>query len=128
VLHRSRFLHGRDVSENGVKDITWIAPGGGEMAAWHDPRAKCVGLMLNGKAGGYRRSDGRPADDNVLLIVMNAHHDVAPFTLPAIAGGVGWCRHLDTTNPEITDDAVHAVGEAFPAPGRSLILFICHPA
>jgi glycogen operon protein len=128
VLHRSRFLHGNDASETGVKDITWISPQGGEMAAWDDPKAKCVGLMLNGKAGGYRGPDGRPADDDVLLIVMNAHHDVAPFTLPAIAGGVGWCRHLDTTNPEITDDAVHAVGEAFPAPGRSLILFICHPA
>ena len=28
VLRRSRFLHGREVSRNGVKDITWISPRG----------------------------------------------------------------------------------------------------
>ncbi len=128
VLHRSRFLHGNDISEHGVKDITWIAPGGGEMAAWGDPKARCIGLMLNGMAGGYRRPDGQPADDNVLLIVMNAYHDRVLFTLPPIAGGVGWCRHLDTTDPDTSDDTVHAVGEVVPAPARSLILFVCRSA
>ena len=121
VLRRSRFLHGSEVSEHGVKDITWISPRGGEMTleAWHDPLARCFGLMLNGKAGDYRTPDGRPADDDVLLIVMNAYHDMVPFKLPPIAGGAGWRRCLDTTDPEMADDdTVHAVGDVFQLPGR----------
>jgi hypothetical protein len=52
---------------------------------------------------------------------------MVPFKLPAIAGGVGWRRSLDTTDPDMVDDpAVHAVGNVFQVPGRALILFICH--
>jgi glycogen operon protein len=99
------------------------------LEEWHDPLAQCFGLMLNGKAGDYRTPDGRSADDDVLLIVMNAHHDMVRFTLPQIAGGVGWRRCLDTTEPEMADDAVvHALGHVSPVPARSLVLFICHPA
>jgi glycogen operon protein len=130
VLRRSRFLHGNDVSDNGVKDITWISPQGEEMTLeqWQDRGARCFGLMLNGMAGSYREPDGRPADDNVLLIVMNADHDTAPFTLPPISGGVGWRRCLDTTDPETTQDgSVHPVGETYGLPSRSVILFVCNP-
>ncbi|MGH6919446.1 MAG: glycogen debranching protein GlgX, partial [Geminicoccaceae bacterium] len=108
-----------------------ISPRGGEMMleGWHDPLARCFGLMLNGKAGDYRTPDGRPADDDVLLIVMNAHHDMESFKLPRIAGGAGWRRCLDTTEPEMADDdTVHAVGDNFQVPARSLILFICYAA
>jgi glycogen operon protein len=131
VLRRSRFLHGNEISDNGVKDITWISPEGGEMTLeeWQNRLARCFGLMLNGKAGDYRTPDGQPADDDVLLIVTNAYHDGVPFTLPRIAGGAGWRRCLDTTEPEMTDDEiVHPVGEVFQLPGRSLVLFVCQPA
>jgi glycogen operon protein len=85
--------------------------------------------MLNGKAGSYRMPRGQPADDDVLLIVMNAHHDMSPFKLPAIAGGVGWRRILDTTAPELShDDVVHPAGDSIDLFARSLILFVCHPA
>jgi isoamylase len=131
VLRRSRFLHGREVSESGVKDITWISPRGGEMtlAEWQDRRAQCFGLMLNGKAGDYRTPEGEPADDDVLLIVTNAHHAAMPFTLPEVAGGAGWWRSLDTTDPDMADDAtVHPVGVVIELPGRSLVLLVCQPA
>jgi glycogen operon protein len=131
VLHRSRFLHGTDLSENGVKDITWVSPEGGEMTLdeWQDQRARSFGLMLNGKAGSYRMPRGQPADDDVLLIIMHAHHDMSPFKLPAIAGGVGWRRILDTTAPELShDDVVHSAGDSIDLFARSLILFVCHPA
>ena len=39
---------------------------------WQDRRAQCFGLMLNGKAGDYRTPEGEPADDDFLLIVINA--------------------------------------------------------
>ena len=62
VLRRTRFLHGREVSEDGVKDITWFSPKGTEKTAaqWQDRLARCLGLMLNGKAGHYRTPRARP--------------------------------------------------------------------
>ncbi len=126
VLRRTRFLHGREVSENGVKDITWFSPRGKEKtsAEWQNPLARCLGLMLNGHAGTYRTPDGQPADDDTLLIIMNAYHDVVPFTLPEVPGGSGWNRLLDTVDPSMDGQATHhPAAEPFEVPGRSLVLF-----
>jgi isoamylase len=61
--------------------------------------------------------------------VMNAYHDVVPFTLPKVAGGVAWRRLLDTTEPALADDRqVYEAEKPFDVPGRSLILFVCQPA
>lgn len=131
VLRRTRFLHGNETSDAGVKDITWFSPNGTEKTVeqWADTHARCIGLMLNGKAGHYRTPDGQLADDDVLLVVMNAHHDVVPFTPPPIVGGAGWRRLLDTTDPALSEDpTTHPIGEPFAMPGRSLVVFTCQPA
>jgi glycogen operon protein len=130
VLRRTRFLHGRERSPDGVKDITWFSPSGREKTAeqWQDRHARCLGLMLNGHAGSFRTPDGRPANDDVLLIVLNAYHGVVPFILPAISGGAGWLRLLDTTEPDLGDDHLaYESGQPFRVPGRSLVLFVCEP-
>ena len=131
ALRRERFLHGRDRSADGLKDITWLAPQGTEKteAQWRDTHARCFGMLLNGQAGTYRSWDGRPADDQVLLLLLNAYHDTVPFTLPPIAGAEGWRRILDTTEPEVTDDPrIYASGKPFDMPGRSVVLLVCQPA
>jgi isoamylase len=130
VLRRSRFLHGRERSPDGVKDITWFSPSGREKTAeqWQDRQARCLGLMLNGRAGSDRTPDGRPANDDVLLIILNAYHDVVPFTLPSIPGAVGWRRLLDTTEPALAEDStVRPPMQPFSVPGRSLVLFVGQP-
>jgi glycogen operon protein len=131
VLRRTRFLHGRERSPEGVKDITWFSPGGREKTAeqWQDRHARCLGLMLNGQAGSFRTPDGRPANDDALLIILNAYHGVVPFVLPAASGGAGWRRLLDTTAPGLDDDPVtYEIGQPFRVPGRSLLLFVCQPS
>jgi glycogen operon protein len=127
VLRRTRFLHGMEKSENGVKDITWIHPSGREMTQeqWHDRLARVIGVMLNGQAGDYHTSEGLPADDDVLLILMNAYQDSVPFILPKVPGGMGWRRLIDTGEPEHVADSGNPVGmgEPFDLPSRSLVLF-----
>ena len=128
VFRRTRFLHGNEVSAAGVKDITWWAPGGGEMQHehWADPHGRCIGMMLDGKAGVYRTLDGKPAEDGVLLVVMNAFHDVVPFELPPVAGPVRWNRLLDTTVMAMDHDGpMMRSGDVFEVPGRSLHLLAC---
>src|ERR1700761_62462 len=52
VLRQSRFLSGIWNEELGLKDATWLTPAGMEMKEedWHNPAARCFGLLLDGRA------------------------------------------------------------------------------
>jgi isoamylase len=134
VLRRTRFLHGREVSDGGTKDITWISPSGREMTSerWHDRDARCIGIMLNGEAGDYRTPNGQRADDAVLLILINGHEAAMPFTLPKVPGGSGWRALLDTSRPNQEEEQeppdLHAPREPFRMPPRCLVLFALQQA
>jgi glycogen operon protein len=58
-----------------------------------------------------------------MLMVMNSHHDLVEFTLPAVAGGNHWAREIDTNLPPTEQQAVCASGEIYGVTGRSLLLF-----
>ena len=126
VLRRPVFLHGRVTCPAGLKDIAWYASDGREKTAeqWRTPHARTVGLLLNGHAGDYRAPDGRALDDSVLLIVLNAHHGVVPFTLPVVPGGRGWRCLLDTRveNGE-GDGRMVLSGKAVDVDGPAVLVF-----
>ncbi|HYG87418.1 MAG TPA: glycogen debranching protein GlgX [Azospirillum sp.] len=127
VLRRPVFLHGRMTSADGLKDIAWYTPQGNEKAAeqWRNTHARCIGLLLNGHAGEYLRPDGTAADDGVLLIVLNAHHDAVSFTLPTVPGGLGWRCVLDTRVADGAGDGRMLLsGKAVPVDGRSVLVFV----
>jgi isoamylase len=96
VLRQSRFLSGIWNEELGLKDATWLTPAGQEMTAddWHNPAAKCLGILLDGRAqaSGIRQR----GSEATLLLITNAYHDVVPFILPKVAGGRDWRRLVDT--------------------------------
>jgi glycogen operon protein len=123
VLRRMRFLHGNTVCPRGIKDITWFAPQGNEKTPeqWNDPLARCFGVLLNGRAGPTIGADGRPIEDDLLLIIFNAHTDVVEFTLPTLPIEAQWTRVLDTAQPDHAEDT-HGMGAALPIGGRSLVL------
>ena len=123
ILQRDRFLAGWHPSDTGVKDITWLTPDATEMgdSHWKDPRAKCFGMMLDGRAqptGVQQRGT-----DETLLIVMNAHHDVVSFKLPTVPEAHQWVRVCDTNDPKL-DGAVYAFGVSYLVTGRSLLVFL----
>ncbi len=130
VLRRTRFLHGEETSADGLKDITWFTPAGTEKTPeeWRNVLARCIGLMLNGRAGRHLSASGERARDDVLLILLNAYHEVVPFTLPTVPGGATWQRLLDTFKPEVeAEPTAHSAGQAFDLSGRSLVLFVLQP-
>ena len=122
VLHRGRFLTGVPDPDSGMPDVTWLTPAGVAMtkANWHDPGARCLGLVLDGRA----RATGirTPANDATLLLVANAHWDVVAFILPAVTGGNAWRCLIDTGRPEAST-RIFAAGHPYPTTGRSLLLF-----
>ncbi len=127
VLRRGRFLHGRETGPEGVKDITWITPHGTEKTSdqWRDPQARCLGLLLNGRAGTHIGADGNPALDGMLLLVLNAHHEAVSFVPPAIPGaGRVWKCLLDTGHATgAPGDRKALAGHTLPVPGRTALLF-----
>jgi len=128
VLRRPRFLHGREVSARGLRDIVWLRPDGRERteADWRDPQNRTFGLLLSGDAGVYLGPDGAPETDAVLLILANAHAEAVTAQLPAIADAERWRCLLDTVEPTGQPPAgrLHrAPGADYRLEGRSLAVF-----
>jgi isoamylase len=131
VLRQSRFLTAEWNEELGVKDLTWLTPSNEEMTPdhWHDARAKCVGMLLDGRV----QVSGIPrrGSEATLLLVVNAHHDVVVFKLPEVAAGRDWLRLVDTNLPDEDDELEDAVrfafGDEYDVTARSLVLFLLRP-
>ncbi len=127
ILRRGRFLTGSFNEEVGVKDVTWLNAGGEEMSSvdWDNPGTLSFGMLMDGRAQatGIRR----PASDATLLWLLNAYHDVVPFTLPEVAGGRNWAIVFDTNMPERTTEETFVFGEAYEVTGRSCVLFALRP-
>jgi glycogen operon protein len=79
-------------------------------------------MLLDGRAQptGIRQRGG----DATLLMVVNAHHDVVPFTLPPVPEGRGWKRLIDTNVPVDPELPSFDVGTLYEVTGRSLLLFV----
>jgi glycogen operon protein len=131
VFHRSHFFHKEFIPGTETRDITWLKPDGGELAAedWGDPFTKCLGYLVRGEAGELHLTPmGEVQPDDSFYLAFNAFHEMVPWTLPAIEVDVTWRLVIDTAS----DNNVGAVGPVF-VPGetydvqpRSLVLFIRH--
>ena len=128
TLRRGRFLTGAYDEEIGVRDVTWLRPDGQEMIAenWNDGHARSLGVLLDGRA--QETGIRRVGDDSTLLIVLNAHTEVVPFTLPEAAGSRRWIKLLDTHKPGDTALGSSKFGERYEVPGRALLLFVLQPS
>ncbi len=122
ILRRNLFLNGELDAELGVRDLTWINARGDEMDlnSWKDPRTRCFGMMLDGRA----RPTGikQQGHEGTLLLILNDHFEAVCFCMPTAPGGSAWRLILQTAAGELGVDAVHA-GDLYDVPDRSMILF-----
>lgn len=86
---------------------------------WHDGNAKCVQMLLDGRAQatGIRKK----GSDLTLLLMFNAHHASVEFTFPEVSGWV-WkllveTSDIDRQHPHLEFAATHELE------GRSLALW-----
>ena len=122
VLRRPRHLHGEIDPQSGIKNIAWYNPSGREQSEenWRDPLSSCLGLLLDGAAGGFVDETGQPLADTQLLILMNASARQVWFTLPSL-GELGWRCAVDTAHPEIQEDSKpFGPGQRYALQARSL--------
>jgi glycogen operon protein len=120
VFQRKTFLQGRKIRGDEIKDVSWLMPDGRDMndEAWNAGFVRCLGVRLAGDLIGELNEKGEAVFGDTLLILLNAHHEPIPFTLPASKEGQRWERLLDTGAPE----AGGLVGEnpSYVLPGRSV--------
>ncbi|HYD29925.1 MAG TPA: glycogen debranching protein GlgX [Azospirillaceae bacterium] len=123
LLRRGRFLTGEVNPDLDVKDVTWLTPAGVEKMPeqWQDPMARCLGMLLDGRA--QATGIKKPASDATLLLVVNSYHEVVPFNLPEVAGGAQWVCLLDTNRPDASGMGAFGSGQPYGVTGRSLLLF-----
>jgi len=126
VLRRHRFFQGRRIRGSEVKDLAWFRPDGKEMTDedWNLGYVRCLGIRLAGDAIEETDAKGRPITGDTLLILLNAHHEMLPCTLPAHKRGVRWELLLDTVGAERTREVKSLKGgDPYDLEARSLALF-----
>jgi isoamylase len=125
VLTRRKYFQGRSIRGVGVKDMYWLDPSGREMTdeAWNAPFVRSLGVLMVGDAIDEVDEQGRQVTGNTLLMLLNAHSEEVPFTLPKVEAGKSWLRVLDTVAAEVPEQRL-AGGTKYPLQGHTLVLFI----
>jgi glycogen operon protein len=113
-----------------VKDILWLTPDGREMTdeEWKESSARCLGMFLTGEGLDESGPRGEPVTDDNLLLIINANHEDAPFTLPAPTPPAIWRVIVDTTWDDPSQRSCPEGGTEYKLKARSLALFIEHKA
>ena len=123
VFQRRQFFQGRPIYGQDVQDITWFDPSGQEMSAdaWQTGYARCLGVQLAGDLIGDSDERGEPLWGDSILLLMNAHYEAMPFTIPTRGEGAPWERLLDTADPSAAAMACPA-GQPYTLQGRSMVV------
>jgi len=124
LFRRLTYFRGRAVHEDSEKDITWLHPEGPEMddEEWAQGHARCLGAHLSGRGLSERAAHGVPAEDDDLMLLLNAHHETIDFRL-GDASGPAWDVLTDTSSETGTSAvASYPAGSDYPLQGRSVVL------
>ena len=89
VFRRQRFFQGRPIRGVNIDDIAWLRPDGQQMDDddWNGGYAQSLAIFLNGEGIPDRDPLGERVVDDSFLLLVNAHHQQATFTLPDAAYG-----------------------------------------
>jgi glycogen operon protein len=128
VFQRRKFFQGRAIFGGDVADITWFEPSGKTMGeeAWSAGFNQCFGCVLAGDLVGDVDERGEPIVGDSILILMNAHYEAIPFTLPTRFKNQRWQRIIDTADPQAPEEEVPA-NEPYTLHGRSVAVLRSAP-
>ena len=125
ALQRRKFFVGRPIRGGDIKDISFFSPDGSEMSdeAWNDGNTKCLGVRLAGDRLDEVDDRGEQIKGDTLFLLLNAHWEEIPFTLPSTSDGDVWQTLIDTGEVQRELSVrVWTQKEQFPLYGRSLTL------
>jgi glycogen operon protein len=123
VFQRRKFFQGRRIDGADVPDISWFQPSGEEMTneSWNAGYTQCLGVRFPGDLIGDVNERGEPITGDSIVLLVNAHHEAIPFTLPSRGEGQEWQRLIDTADPE-AEAIKRKGGEQYEIKGRSMVI------
>jgi glycogen operon protein len=126
VLRRRKYFQGRSI--RGGKDVAWLAPDGREMTdeAWGADFVRSLGMLLSGTGIEEVDEIGEAVVGNTLLVLLSAHDEQVPFTLPPLEADHHWQRIFDTIEPQ-TEECAFKAGDRYPLQGRSVAVLKVAP-
>jgi glycogen operon protein len=84
-------------------------------------------MLLSGSAIDESDERGETITGDTLLVLLNAHHDEVPFTLPGLESEqYEWMRVFDTIKPRVCEKKLKG-GAIYPLQGRSVAVFKMTP-
>jgi isoamylase len=98
ALQRRKFLLGKDLDADGIPDLEWFAPDGGQPR-WQDKDARTLCYQLDSS------DEGVQLDVDRLFFILNAHYESQWVTLPPPGPSRSWYRAIDTSLPSGADFA-----------------------
>jgi isoamylase len=90
VLQRRKFPLGKDLDADGIPDLAWFAPDGGDLR-WQDPEGRTLCYQLDSS------EDGSRADAERLFFILNGDYRSQWVKLPPLTRGQSWYRAIDTS-------------------------------
>ena len=126
LFRRRTFFRGRAVRDPEVKDISWLNPDGEEMTdeQWNQSHARCLGVFISGRGLAERDEQGRPVEDDDLLLLLHAGEDALAFVLPG-KDGERWHALVDSSFADgLPQVRAYAPGAVYPLQGRSVALLV----
>jgi glycogen operon protein len=123
VFRRSEFLQGED-TDSGIPDVGWLRADGEEMTDedWARDDTRTLAVFLNGREIPEQHPDGRDVRGHSFLLLVNAHHEPVPFTLPGPSRDVGWVTAISTADPTSEDETPRSAGDSIDVESRSMLV------
>jgi glycogen operon protein len=120
-FQRRKFFLGRAIRGSDIKDISFFNSSGQEMSDedWNAGFVKCLGERLAGDLIDHEDERGEPIVGDTLLLLLNAHWEPIPFTLPQTSEGNVWDPILDSADAS-EDVRLFEGGAQYPLKDRSL--------
>jgi isoamylase len=125
VFQRRNFFQGRSIRGTDIKDISFLGPDGKDMddKAWSTGFVRCLGVRLAGDLIADVNERGEPIVGDTILMLLNAHHESIPFTLPPYKQGQNWERLFDTAEENNFTARHYEEQFQYPLQGRSMAVF-----
>lgn len=127
ALSRRHFFRGQ-VRGDEIEEIYWLDSTGKQMsdAAWNAGFVRSLGMLLLGHCSQIDEHGACIVGDH-LLILMNAHHEAIPFTLPEDLRRVKGLERLFDTADGDTTVTVYDPSKPYVLQPRSMALFRRRP-
>jgi glycogen operon protein len=124
VFRRRQFLQGVEENIEGLPDVWWFRTDGHRMTQedWEQADGHKLGMFLNGEEIEAPDPHGEPVIDDSFVMLFNAHHEDAEFTLPPARFGASWVCELDTADVDCDPEVEIPAGEPRAVKSRSIVV------